>query len=107
MMNTKEQVLSKQKKVFYMLFDMRHVSSLDLLHAQRLFEFLIKQHYFERVSINHVRFLEMQNEIAEEAAQKEAIRQLRLRIVNMHRKYNAGSSEQALHSLLKSCAGNE
>ncbi len=37
---TKEQVLSKQKKVFYTLFDMHTVSSLDMLHAQRLFEFL-------------------------------------------------------------------
>jgi hypothetical protein len=108
LLNAKDEILNRQQKVFYTLFDVRTVSGLDLLHAQWVFDFFMRQEYFERVQLNHVRYLEMQAELTAENAAREATRQLRVRIVNMHRHWvSAKASEGELHNLLRSSANKE
>lgn len=105
---TKNAVLHKDQRLFYTLFDMRSVSQLDLLHAQKVFEFFFKQKYFERVSVYHVRYLELMQELEDEKRARDAAREHRLRIVNMCRKYvPENCAESALHDFLRAIQGKE
>jgi hypothetical protein len=106
LLTTKNTVLHKEPRLFYTLFDMRSVSSLDLLHAQKLFEFFIKQGYFERVYCYQVRLPEMLKAEAEEKDRREKQRALRLRLVFMCKKY-VPEAATALHDFLKSANGRE
>eukprot|EP00672_Neobodo_designis_P013739 CAMPEP_0174855794 /NCGR_PEP_ID=MMETSP1114-20130205/34222_1 /TAXON_ID=312471 /ORGANISM="Neobodo designis, Strain CCAP 1951/1" /LENGTH=1055 /DNA_ID=CAMNT_0016090561 /DNA_START=81 /DNA_END=3248 /DNA_ORIENTATION=+ len=87
LLQTKSTVLHKEPRLFYTLFDMRSVSSLDLLHAQRLFEFFIKQGYFERVNVYQIRLLDILKAEKEAQERKEKQRDQRVRIVMMCMKY--------------------
>ena len=106
LLNTKKAMVENDMRLYYTLFDIRAISCLDLLHAQKLFTFFIEQGLIERHSVYHLRWMDLKREKEEEEAKKAALRALRVRLVNMIRYYRKSSFQQ-IQEFLRAAAGAE
>jgi hypothetical protein len=93
-LKVKEHLMEGAPRLYYTLFDMRALSGLDLLHAQKIFTFFIEEGMLERHSVYHVRYMELKREQEKEEQRKAEIRSVRVRMTNMIRFYRKANIKQ-------------